>query len=134
MAVKKKNGSNPTDSAIVNAICAKVRELYEKHAEEIAQVREDSEDRKVTVTFPAMIDCSESAPKVKISMRFSTSVTDSREVQLEDPNQGEFTDIIEQVEPDLPTGGKAAKSKKEKKGPKSKVPNLSEEETAAEAM
>lgn len=88
MAVSKKAQRKvPKDIQIRESITKAVEALYDAHAGEIADFRDQSEESKVTVTFGVDIDCSESEPKVKVSIRFSKSVTDSRVATLDDPDQ-----------------------------------------------
>lgn len=99
MAVRsKKTAATPRGENIRNAIMAKVEELWNAHSQEVLDIIQESEDHKVTVGFSSEIDCSESAPSITIKMRFSETFTDSRKVQLDDPNQGTFTDVVAAAE------------------------------------
>lgn len=88
MAVAQKPSRKiPKNKQIIESIIQAVQDLYDAHAGEIAEFRDQSEDSKVTVNFGIEIDCSESEPKVKVGIRFSKSVTDSRIATLDDPEQ-----------------------------------------------
>lgn len=73
----------------------RAEELLAAHEDEIAAILEDSEDNKVGVTFNLLIDASESQPKMTVRIRFSEVHTDERVVQMDDPNQGTFSAIVE---------------------------------------
>jgi len=108
MAVKAKRTGTPGGGNIKDAILAKIDDLWTAHVEEVLRIIKESEDHKVTVGFSSDIDCSESAPSITIKMRFSETFTDSRKVQLDDPNQGTFTDVVQQAEkqPEKPKRGR----------------------------
>ena len=98
MAVKSKRTGTPGGENIKNAILAKATDLWDAHVEEVLRIIKESEEHRVTVGFSSEIDCSESAPSITIKMRFSETFTDSRTVQLDDPNQGTFTDVVNAAE------------------------------------
>jgi len=98
MAVKAKRTGTPGGGNLKDAIMAKASELWDAHAEEVLRIIKDSEDHKVTVGFSSDIDCSESAPSITIKIRFSETFTDTRKVQLDDPNQGTFKDVVAAAE------------------------------------
>lgn len=110
MAVAKKTSKKPAGENLVMAITSQVEEMMRKHVGAVLQFVEDSESRKEKVNFGVDIDCSESEPHVKVSIRYSQSVTDSRSVVLDDPNQGTFKPLVEAAENE---------TKKKKKGKKS---------------
>lgn len=114
MSVGKKNSKKPPGENLVAAIVAQVEELMRKHVSPVLQFVDDSESRKEKVNFGVDIDCSESEPHVKVGIRYSQSVTDSRSVVLDDPNQGTFKPLIEAAESQKKGGGK----KKDKAGAK----------------
>lgn len=88
MAVKKKNqNGKPVHEQIVEGIGQAVRELYTHHSGEIQENLDESEAKKVKVTFGCELDLSESEPLVTVGIRFSASVTDKRVFKLDDPNQ-----------------------------------------------
>jgi hypothetical protein len=102
MAVRQKRTGTPGGENIKNAIMAKAAELWDAHCEEVLRVIKESEEHKLTVTFGSSIDCSESAPSITIAMRFSETFTDSRKVQLDDPDQGTFADVVAAAESEPP--------------------------------
>lgn len=74
----------------MNCVVAAVHKLWARHASEIKQVREESEQNMVNVAFGIKIDCSEAEPTVKTQLKFVSSVTDSVTARLDDANQGRF--------------------------------------------
>jgi hypothetical protein len=122
MAVAKKNSKKPAGENLVMAIVAQVEEMMRKHVGAVLQFVEDSESRKEKVNFGVDIDCSESEPHVKVSIRYSQSVTDSRSVVLDDPNQGTFKPLVEAAE---------SETKKKKKGNKDADAPIEAEENPA---
>lgn len=97
MAVKKKTTKQPPGHNLKAAICAQVDELLTNHIKEILEWIDTSEVKKQNVSFGVLIDCAESEPKVEVSIRFSQSITDSRTVQLDNPDQGTFEQITEEA-------------------------------------
>ena len=88
MAVKnKKDKKQPIHTQIVEGITKAVAELYTHHSGEIQENLDESESKKIDVTFGASIDCSESEPLVTVKIRFSASVTDKRTFRVDDPGQ-----------------------------------------------
>lgn len=75
------------DEGVVKSIVMRAEGLYRKHAGEIAKVRDESDDKKVSLTFSVLVDCSDSAPKVRTRLRYSQTVTDELIDSLEDPSQ-----------------------------------------------
>jgi molybdopterin converting factor small subunit len=95
MAVRKKSGKSAADGTVTEAIVSAVQELLEKHSGEIHRIREESEDKKVTVNFANQIDCSESEPLVTTTIRYTESYTDKITNRLDDPEQGTFSAVVE---------------------------------------
>lgn len=122
MAVAKKTSKKPAGENLVMAIVAQVEEMMRKHVGAVLQFVEDSESRKEKVNFGVDIDCSESEPHVKVSIRYSQSVTDSRSVVLDDPNQGTFKPLVEAAE---------SETKKNRKGKKDAEAPIEGEENPA---
>lgn len=88
MAVKrKKNEAKPIHTQIVDGITKAVSELYTHHSGEIQENLDESENKKIAVTFAAELDLSESEPLVTVKIRFSSSVTDKRSFRVDDQNQ-----------------------------------------------
>lgn len=90
MARKKIGGDSALgeiQGGVLKSIAANVDALYRKHASAIDKVQRDSDEKKVTVNFAVLIDCSDSVPKVKTRIRYSETVTDELIDSLEDPNQ-----------------------------------------------
>ena len=75
------------DEGILKSILMRTESLYRKHAAEIAKVREESDEKKVSIGFSVLVDCSDSAPKVRTRIRYSQTVTDELIDSLEDPSQ-----------------------------------------------
>lgn len=97
MAVKKKGQKKSKSEPLLSpetleAMHEDIGDLYKQHEEELMGVLDDSEDKKVTITFAVQIDKSETEPQLKTTLRFSTSVTDSRLRTLSNPNQPELVD------------------------------------------
>ena len=87
MAVTKKKTKQPIHTQIVEGITKAVAELYTHHSGEIQENLDESESKKVAVSFNCDLDCSESEPLVTVKIRFSASVTDKRTFRLDDVNQ-----------------------------------------------
>lgn len=91
MATKqKKVPKEPRNAAVVGAILAGVRSLYETHEDQINKVKDESETKTVTVNFAVDLDYSDTQPVIEVRVRFSQSVTDKRVARIEDPNQESF--------------------------------------------
>lgn len=120
MAVKKHAAKTTPGKGIKNALLEKAAELWEAHAGEIMELVEESEEHKLTVGFSLEIDCSESAPNVTVKIRFASTVTDSRKVQMDDPNQTQFTDVVQHAD----------KEREKKRGKKDKEPEPASETEA----
>lgn len=91
MARQKLESKVPLNAATIEEIKAAIGDLLQQHAEEVAEVIEESDGRSATVNFWVDLDCSESAPNIDVKMRFSASVTDKRTIRCDDPRQGTFT-------------------------------------------
>src|SRR6187455_1736199 len=89
---------------ILKSLEQNVGTLYRKHAHAIEKVQDDSDEKKVVVNFSVLIDCSDSAPKVKTRIRYSETVTDELIDSLEDPNQPTL------FEPPTPVRGRPKKT------------------------
>lgn len=87
MARKSLQSDIVITDGVITQINDAIRDMLEKHAEEIGTVIDESDDRKATVNFKADFDCSESAPAITVGCRFSSSVTDRREIKCDDPTQ-----------------------------------------------
>lgn len=122
MAVAKKTSKKPAGENLVMAIVAQVEEMMRKHVGAVLAFVDDSESRKEKVNFGVDIDCSESEPHVKVSIRYSQSVTDSRSVVLDDPDQGTFKPLIAAAE---------GETKKKRKGKKDAGEPIEGEENPA---
>ncbi len=97
MAVKKKGQKKGRNEPLLSpetleAMHEDIGDLYKQHEEELMGVLDESEDKKVTITFSVQIDKSETEPQLKTTLRFSTSVTDSRLRTLSNPMQPELVD------------------------------------------
>ncbi len=93
MAKKTSGSASPLDESILEAILESIRDLYGKHANEIKRVREESETNEVTVNYAVMIDCAQPEATIKVRQRFTQTVTDVRDMRLDDPAQGTFVEI-----------------------------------------
>lgn len=98
MAVKKKGQRKSKSEPLLSpetltAMHEDIGDLYKQHESELMEVLDESEDSKVSITFTVQIDKSETEPQLKTSLRFSTSVTDSRLRTLSNPNQPELVDV-----------------------------------------
>lgn len=74
-------------AGVLKSITGNVDTLYRRHATAIDKVQSDSDEKKVSVTFSILIDCSDSAPKVRTRIRYCETVTDEVIDSLEDPAQ-----------------------------------------------
>ena len=62
-------------------------ELWDAHQEEFMGVLEESEARKVKLSYGVMLDFSESKASLETTMGFSQVVKDKRQKFFDDPNQ-----------------------------------------------
>lgn len=90
MARKTRPTPKTPANTVKSAILAMVDALWDKHENEIESFRDEAEDKTVKVNFGAVIDYSKSDPALKVSIRFSQSVTDEASTTLDDPTQGTF--------------------------------------------
>jgi hypothetical protein len=91
MAVKSKKAGLPAFNEMVGKVTEAIGELVNVHSEEIAEAINESEKRQLTVNIGLDLDCSESAPKVEVKLRFTPStVTDNRTIQMDDHDQGKL--------------------------------------------
>ena len=97
MAVKKKQSKHPKGQNLIAATCAQVEDLMRTHIEGILDFVDNAEDKKEKVSFGVNINCAESEPQIDVTIRFSQSVTDSRTVQLDNPDQGIFVPVVIQA-------------------------------------
>ena len=65
----------------------RLRELWTKHENEFMQILDESESRKVNLSFRVTLDFSESKATSKMTMGFAQVVKDSRSDSFDDPNQ-----------------------------------------------
>lgn len=96
MSVRKKSGKEAHDGNICAAIVDAVSTLWNRHAKEIHRIREDSEEKKISVSFASEIDCAESEPLITTRIRYTESFTDKITSRLDDPDQGTFETVIEE--------------------------------------
>lgn len=78
---------NEIEEGVLKSILLRTESLYRKHAAAISRVRNESDEKKVSVGFGVLIDCSDSTPKVRTRIRYSETVTDELIDSLEDPLQ-----------------------------------------------
>jgi hypothetical protein len=86
---------------IKEAFLEHAADLWDKHETEFTVVLDESELRKMNLTFSAELDFSESTAKLNTTMRFSQVMKDKRTADFDDPNQ-----------PHLPAMEDAGKKKK----------------------
>ncbi len=87
MPKRKKNAGEPTMlEEVKSKFLERAGELWDLHGEEIFEVLNESESRKVVTTFKLALDCSESSATVKTTVSFSQVHTDERTDEIE--NQG----------------------------------------------
>ncbi len=98
MGVKKKTKQTPKGHNLRAAIVANVEELLTQHMAGILTFIDEAEDKKEKVSFGVEINCAESEPQVKVGIRYSQSVTDTRSVILDDPDQGTFEPVVKDAE------------------------------------
>lgn len=67
--------------------------LWEMHQEKIARMIDESKVAKGTVGFTLSIDYTQSAPTAEIGIKFGKPTTDSRKLQLADPDQGVWEEM-----------------------------------------
>ena len=101
MAVKGKKSTVPLHKQIVEGIVKAVAELYTHHSGEIQENLDESESKKVVISFATSLDCSESEPMVTVSIRFSSSVTDKRVFRLDDSKQISLFETEKEARPEM---------------------------------
>ena len=74
-------------SMLTEVVQKAAAELLTQAQDNIQEVLQDAESKKITITFKVDLDESETEPVVKIGIRFSESYTDSRTTRLDDPGQ-----------------------------------------------
>ena len=111
----KKPQSEIVESTIHEAAVRSVAKLQAIHADEIKEVRAESEQNIISVGFSVKIDGSEAATVVKTQIRFISAVTDSITTRMDDPNQGSF-EFIDKGEDDGSYDGETPVEEKPKKG------------------
>jgi hypothetical protein len=62
-------------------------DLWDRHEDKFMQILEESENRKVSVTFNLTMDFSESTAQLNTRIRYSQVMTDERTADFDDPNQ-----------------------------------------------
>jgi len=102
--VPKKQKADARIEDIRDKFLERAAEMWDVHEDEFMKVLEDSESKRVNLTFKAELDFSESTAKLKSVMSFSQVMTDRKEDDFEDPNQQR-----------LPGLGKDGKEKKGRK-------------------
>lgn len=81
-------------------IVTAVNDLLEQHGEEASQFIQSSESKKLTVTFSALIDFSESVGTVDTHIGFGQRVTDKRHADIDPPEQGQLIGREESPQPE----------------------------------
>lgn len=94
----------------------RVKELWETHEHEFMQVLDESETKKINLTFKANLDMSETAAKLQTSISFSQVVKDAREDTFDDENQLKLPVPEEEEAPRVQSGKPETKGKGGKKG------------------
>lgn len=108
-AKKKTGDADSTLGQLKAQFIKRTSELWDKHEEEVLQILEESEEKKMTLSFAAQLDLSESSAQVKTVIKFSQNVTDSTEDTLDDPNQLFMPEIVGAAGPGKKRGKKKAK-------------------------
>lgn len=80
----------PIDATILAGIVQAVNTLYRRHAQELDRIRSESEQDRITLTFPVEIDCTETTPSLKVGISYKQSYTDNVVSQLPEPGQEVF--------------------------------------------
>ncbi len=80
----------PIDATILAGILQAVNTLYRRHAQELDRIRAESEQDRITLTFPVEIDCTETTPSLKVGISYKQSYTDNVVSQLPEPGQEVF--------------------------------------------
>lgn len=104
----------------------RVKELYETHEHEFMKVLDESETKKINLTFKAALDMSETAAKLQTSISFSQVVKDAREDTFDDENQLKLIAPEEEEKPRVESGTPAAKGKKGRSAKGDFVPPVAE--------
>ena len=73
-------------SDIKDRFVSRCAELWDAHEGEFMSVLEDSENKRVNLTFRAELDFSESTAKLTTAMSFSQVMKDRKEDDFDDPN------------------------------------------------
>lgn len=103
MARKQISGDPPPGATLLTCIKSQITKLWEAHAHKVLQYQDESADKKIKVNFTVDIDGSGVEFAVDTGIRCSQAVTDHVKSTVTDPNQGEFTEIIEDLgEPEEP--------------------------------
>lgn len=86
----KQKGAEAQGQELKERFVKRVGELWDIHYDKASKVLKDSEDKKITITFKAKIDFSESSPKLKSGIRYAEVNTDEVDDTFEpipDPNE-----------------------------------------------
>lgn len=89
----KKQRADARLNDIQERFLERAQELWDLHENEFMQVLEDSETRKVNLTFTGTLDFSESTAKLETQIRFSQVVKDKKQDDFDDPNQAKLPGI-----------------------------------------
>ncbi len=92
---KRKGVSPKVIKEMGEAFVDQAQKLWKEHIKEALEVMEDSEEPIITINFNAVLNFSESAPKLTTKIRFTKSYTDEKVDEFEDPNQMPLGDIPE---------------------------------------
>lgn len=93
MARKARKNKETKNTVLMDAIMEGVKKHLVNHLDEALVIADESENKKVSISFPCLIDMSKTETGVDVKMRFSQSVTDSVSYTLDDPAQGTFEEI-----------------------------------------
>lgn len=83
----KKQKADARISDIKEKFLERCSELWDTHEGEFMAVLEDSETKKLNLSYTAELDFSESTAKLNTTMRFSQVVKDKKTDDFDDPNQ-----------------------------------------------
>lgn len=89
----KKQRADARLNEIQERFLERAQELWDLHENEFMAVLEDSESRKVNLSFTGTLDFSESTAKLETTIRFSQVVKDKKQDDFDDPNQAKLPGI-----------------------------------------
>lgn len=89
----------------------RVSELWDMHEHEFMEVLDESESKKINLTFKAAIDTSETAAKLATHISFSQVVKEAREDVFDDPGQPWLTMGEPEASDTKPAGKKSGKGR-----------------------